>query len=274
MAKNFWVGALALLSLVIAPLSGASAADLRMPMKAPPVAAPAPVATWTGCYIGVEGGGVSSRTRNAWDPNPAGFPQSGPVVASLGTNTISDTGGTVGAEIGCNYQFGGVFVVGAEGDWSWTGINSTLLTNFAGCAACGVGGTALGAAAVTETVRSNWLATLRGRLGFLATPSFLIYATGGLAIADLQLSDAIAFAGSGTFNAATSNNTQTGWTAGGGLEWMFLPNWSLKGEYLHVDLGNVTYTSANSSAAFPLSTISHSHKFTEDIGRAGINWHF
>ena len=106
----------------------------------------------------------------------------------------------------------------------------------------------------------------------------MIYATGGLAIANVKFADAAAFPVSNrqvplpSINAASSDDTRTGWTAGGGVEWMFAPKWSLKVEGLYVDLGNVNFISSNSLA--PAATIAHHHTLTETIARAGINWHF
>jgi outer membrane immunogenic protein len=74
------------------------------------------------------------------------------------------------------------------------------------------------------------------------------------------------------FNTASSRATRTGWTAGGGMEWGFSPNWSAKVEYLYVDLGSVNYTSVNS--AVPTATINHDHRITENIVRVGLNYRF
>jgi outer membrane immunogenic protein len=245
--------------------TSAIAADIPAPVyKAPPVVVP--VFSWTGCYIGATAGAVRSNADITWAPNPEGFAVGSSVVSALGNNTIHQTGFTGGGEIGCNYQTGS-FVIGAEGDWQYTNVNSTLTSTFAGA---GI----LAPATATETVQSRWLATARGRAGF-AVDKWLFYVTGGAAFAEAKFSDNIAFAGSGTFNAASSNDTRVGWVVGGGVEWAFDPHWTVKAEYLHADLGTVSFTSANSNpAVFPLSTINHSHRLTEDIGRIGVNWRF
>ena len=91
----------------------------------------------------------------------------------------------------------------------------------------------------------DYLGTVRGRLGFLVTPTLLVYGTAGLAYASANLSatyttyDLANFYGPGLANPQNSD-TRVGWTAGGGVEWMFLPNWSAKLEYLYYDLGSVT----------------------------------
>src|SRR5207302_5015181 len=97
---------------------------------------------------------------------------------------------------------------------------------------------------------SRWLATFRGRMGWLVNRSVLLYGTAGLAVADLRTFDSVFFAASGTTNSAAGSQTRAGWTAGAGLEWMFMPRWSAKIEYLHVDLGGFNTTSVNSNPAF------------------------
>jgi outer membrane immunogenic protein len=126
----------------------------------------------------------------------------------------------------------------------------------------------------TESFKSHWLATVRERVG-VASGQWLFFASGGAAFAKPTFSDSLSFPGSGTTSAATSSGTITGWTAGGGVEWLFLPHWSLKAEYLHVDFGRRSFTSFNSDPVrFPNSTIVHSHTLTEEIGRVGVNYHF
>jgi outer membrane immunogenic protein len=126
----------------------------------------------------------------------------------------------------------------------------------------------------TESFSSRWLSTVRGRIG-IANGQWLFFASGGAAFANPTFSDSISFPGSGTTNAASSSGTITGWAAGGGIEWFFMPQWSVKAEYLHADFGTRSFTSVNSEpVVFPLSSIVHSQSLTEDIGRLGLNFHF
>jgi outer membrane immunogenic protein len=258
--------------LLLAAIAGA-ALVAGAPANAADLVAPGPLSTWTGCYIGANAGGVWSQADITWVPNPAGFPVSGPTVAAVGSNRINTSGFTGGGGIGCNYQ-ASFFVIGLEGDGQYTGINATLVNSFPGCATCGVGGTPLGPMTVTETVRSRWLATVRGRAG-IAVSTLLLYVTGGAAVAEASFADNFIASASGTFNAASSSTTREGWVAGGGAEWLFVRSWSVKAEYLHVDLGTVSFTSANSNPlVFPLATIVHNHGLTENIGRIGVNYLF
>jgi outer membrane immunogenic protein len=114
---------------------------------------------------------------------------------------------------------------------------------------------------------------VRGRAGYAAGP-WLFYATGGLAVANISFADTIAFPGIGdSTNAISGSTTAIGWTVGGGIEWMFAPNWTVKAEYLYAQLPGTTLTSTNS--AVPIATIAHAHgDVQESIGRIGVNYKF
>jgi outer membrane immunogenic protein len=134
---------------------------------------------------------------------------------------LSENGFLIGGTLGGNYQFGS-FVIGLEGDGDY---NSMSQNNF----------------------KSTWLATVRGRAGF-AYDRVLFYGTGGAAFANAQVT-------------GLGSTTMDGWTAGGGIEWAFTPNWTAKAEYLYAD--------------FPTPSIGgNSFKFTDNIIRAGINFKF
>jgi outer membrane immunogenic protein len=102
----------------------------------------------------------------------------------------------------------------------------------------------------------NWFGTVRGRAGFLIMPTLLVYGTGGFAYGGV----------SGGFS--NFENTRTGWTAGGGVEWLFLPNWSAKAEYLYTDLN-----SGGQTGPFGFQFGTHRHP-QFNIVRAGVNYHF
>jgi outer membrane immunogenic protein len=236
MKRILIVGALAL-----AAGGQALAADLPQPAPQPPrapatyVPAQAPYFSWTGIYVGINGG--------------YGFGQSNwtaPVGASTGN--FGTSGFLVGGTLGGNYQMGS-FVIGLEGDGDWNNANGTTFSSCpAGC-----------------TTQSTWLATVRGRAGY-AWDRVLLYGTGGAAFGNVQ-------AGAGAFPFASG--TQTGWTAGAGVEWAFTPNWTAKVEYLFVNLGNLPCPSTSCGIPFgaPAGTPS-TVSFTENIVRAGVNYKF
>lgn len=240
----------------------AVAADLAV-YKAP---APA-VFTWTGCYVGATAGGTQATSSDTWSPNPAGFGTDAATIAGQTAASVKASGFTGGGELGCNYQWSPWLVVGVEGDIQATDLSS----GHSGAVSLPV----TGLQPFNESFTSHWFSTIRGRAGY-AAGNWLFFGTAGIAFADLGFTDFISFPGSGTVNAASGNTTATGWTAGGGIEWAFARQWTIKAEYLYVDVGGLTYASANSApATFPAATILHTHgDLKESVGRIGINYKF
>jgi outer membrane immunogenic protein len=118
--------------------------------------------------------------------------------------------------------------------------------------------------------------TLRPRLGFAAN-NWLLYVTGGLAVADLKANFLFTDTFATANESAAISQTKAGWTLGVGAEYAIAGPWSAKLEYLHVDLGSVSVTSANLTAftppiPFPTNVFNHSVHLTTDIVRAGINF--
>ncbi len=150
--KRLFLAAAGLVALV----GTAAAADLP-PAPRPYYKAPAfmpPAYTWTGFYIGVNGGG--GLGRSTWDT----------------TGGFNIDGGIVGGTVGYNYQFGQA-VLGIEGDIDWSGIKGTTTTGCpAGC-----------------TTSNSWLSTVRGRLGY-AADRFMPYVTGGAAFGNINAATA------------------------------------------------------------------------------------
>jgi outer membrane immunogenic protein len=229
-------------TLSLAATGQVLAADLP-PAAAPPPRAPAaylppPVFSWTGFYLGINGGygfGQSSWTNPLFAP----------------TGNFNTSGFLIGGTLGANYQIGS-FVIGLEGDGDWNNANGTSFL-----------GGAVGCVPGCNT-QSDWLATVRGRAGF-AWDRVLFYGTGGAAFGNVQ-------AAFGGFPFASS--TQTGWTAGAGVEWAFLPNWTAKVEYLFVDLGSFSCPAASCGSPAGVPPAATSVSFNENIVRAGINYKF
>jgi outer membrane immunogenic protein len=203
--------------LALAAGGQALAADLPQPAPQPPrapatyVPAQAPYFSWTGIYVGINGGGAFGQSN--WTD---------PTLGSTGNFSVD--GFLVGGTVGANYQMGS-FVIGIEADGDWANLNGT---------------TTVGCAAICET-KSDWLATVRGRAGW-AFDRVLFYGTGGAAFADVQ-------AASGVL--PFSSSTQVGWTAGAGIEYAFTPNWTAKVEYLFVDLQNASCGPASCFGVVP-----------------------
>jgi outer membrane immunogenic protein len=132
----------------------------------------------------------------------------------------------------------------------------------------------------------DYLGTVRGRLGALITPAFLVYGTAGLAYGQVNSAVTIAQQAavpfvdvSPTFSSGSLTQIRAGWTAGGGVEWMFLQNWSAKVEYLYYDLGSVSYGAGTRTGLVGVTpAFTHastaSTRFTGDIVRVGLNYKF
>jgi outer membrane immunogenic protein len=276
-------------------LSGAAvAADLTRPPPPPAYLPPPPL--WTGFYLGINAGGTwsnSNAVNTTAFPGPCDITRTGCLAnfgatsAALATFSVSRNNGAFigGGQAGYNYQFGMSWVAGIEADiqgLARSAGNSTFTSSLVNPV---LGESIAETATVSRQV--DWLGTLRGRLGFLASPTFLIYGTGGLAYGGVTANTNITqvvvndptLAPYSSFGSL--NNTRVGWTAGGGVEWIFLPNWSVKAEYLYYDLGSVSYTlsplvnlslisGTAVSTAFPRS----STRFNGNIVRAGLNYQF
>jgi outer membrane immunogenic protein len=229
------IGAIAALALAG---TAANAADL--PVKARPMA---PVATmnWTGCYLGANLG-------YGWGRGTASATALGVTVS--GSEHLDGVLG--GGQIGCNYQMNNI-VFGIEGDIQGTDQHRT--TTFTA-----------GGFSLAESDSLPWFGTVRGRVGITLAPTWLVYATGGGGGAGLR-STATA---TGPVTGTLTNNTTRGiWTVGGGVENMFMPHWSWKLEYLYFSTGNFTNTTA--VLGVPVVTTT---KFSDNVLRAGINYHF
>jgi outer membrane immunogenic protein len=288
----------------------ALAADLRMPAYKAPMA-PAPVSSWTGWYIGLNAGGtwandhsvntVSSAVQGFTDGTGAGSFVATSAAGASGNVSVGNNAGFIGgAQIGYNWQFSPAWVGGFEADIQGIGNGSNsgaLNSAISVTSVTFVNGTVPDVinTQITSSARVDWLGTVRGRVGFLATPTFLVYGTGGLAYGEVKASTSITQSNTdcGNFGAAACvasnaaafgaiSQTRTGWTAGGGFEWMFAPQWSAKAEYLYYDLGSVTFSNGTlvtgvgtAGVGGPAIVVSQSTaKFNGSIARVGINCHF
>lgn len=180
---------------------------------------------WTGFYAGVNAG-------YGWATWDNGF----------GTDKMKGFLG--GIQIGYNWQISS-FVLGVEGDIQYSAQKRTESAT-------------IGGIAFTGEEKIPWFGTARGRVGY-AFDSVMIYATGGAAWTNFKASI------SALGLTASTETTKMGWTAGGGVEWMFMPRWSVKAEYLYIDAGTTSLTLLGTTA---------SGKLKDQVARIGINYHF
>jgi outer membrane immunogenic protein len=303
-----------LAALAATSVVSASAADLPSRKAAP--AYPQPTPMWTGFFAGLNAGGT-------WSNNNSARITTWPLINGLalfswvtlnGKVASSSTNGYIGGgQIGYNWQLpvgSATFVTGLEADIQGVGANggqktTNALWNPQAIYCCSFWN--------STTVSSNlqWLGTVRGRIGYLVTPSLLVYGTGGLAYGGLNFnfsqtqtefvvfpsnygpcpgSPSLSCNGPTPINispgSAGYSATMVGYTAGGGVEWMFFPNWSLKAEYIYYNLGNVEttlflrgyplgYVAASGAQPGPPYVASTAkYSVAGNIARAGVNYHF
>ena len=250
--------------LVVIAVRPASAADMSMPLKAPTV----PVYNWTGLYIGANFGGGWGQTQFTLADN----------FGEVGSGGYGSSGTFGGGQIGFNYQFSSNWVAGVEADADWasiTGLSSGCVT--------------LGGVGVTGCSSSNTklgdFGTVRGRLGY-AWNNMLLYGTGGWAWSRSSSTSSVtcinpgggcpglsAIAPSGQGSATI---TPPGWTAGAGVEWGFLPNWTVRVEYQHLEFDNAgtNYTFLGAPVVIgPLSAHTQTNTGSDTV-RLGVNYRF
>jgi outer membrane autotransporter protein len=185
--KLVFANAVAVGALVVSVCTCASAADLSRRPPPPPLM---PIYTWNGFYLGGHFGGVtSSETVDFLATDPSGV---------LG-----------GLQAGYNYMVAPNWLVGIEGELSWTS-----------------------ASGINDGTKSDhkWYDTLDARLGYVMAGGWLLYAKGGAAWMKADYSNPHFLVSA----------TRDGWNIGAGAEFMLAPQWSAKAEYTFLDFGKDT----------------------------------
>jgi outer membrane immunogenic protein len=288
------ITACASIALALTALGGAAPSSGKEMKQVAP--APPPECSWTGFYIGLNAGGQwtnnDSVNTDSRDLFGNGGLTDGPIygvdAARLATFSLNNSNDSFigGGQMGYNWEFSRL-VLGPEIDIQGTseGSGHTEATS----SITPVPGFPIDQEA-TVSRSMSYLGTVRGRIGFAVTPCLLVYGTGGFAYGQVDgrtgidqqvLNDAnlpFHYSGSGTFS-----EVNTGWTAGGGIEWMFLKHWSVKAEYLYFDLGTVSYhvhplndfsVFTTPPTLFTTTAPTSSTKFDGNMVRAGLNFHF
>jgi outer membrane immunogenic protein len=302
------IGVAAALALSFEFGAAASAADLSAQppapvyTKAPP---PAPAYNWTGFYVGGNVGYGWGNEDGNWNvsgvapfacPGPAGFTFC-PAIGE--SNKLS--GALGGLQTGYNWQFGN-YLAGVETDIQSSGLSGNgVISGTIPFAAAG--GPPFIPFSGTSSEQLEWFGTLRGRLG-VTSDGWLLYATGGLAYGEVRTQGTVNATGvdfAATRLASCSpggcpfelvgnwSNSQTrfGWTAGAGVERKLDAHWSLKAEYLFVDLGHAgaafttvpgCFGGGNASGAscipLPPSPGFFSTLAASSLVRLGVNYRF
>jgi outer membrane immunogenic protein len=187
----------------------------------------APRSGWNGSYIGLHGGYAWSDLKD--------------LRSSVGTAATKPDGGYGGFQGGYNWLFSPQYLLGFEIDTSFGSLKDSAQFS-------GIG--------VVGTSKIDDLGTARLRLGYLLTPETLVYATGGAAYAREKFTSTV----------LSSKFDHLGWTVGGGAEYKFAPEWSVKAEYLHAEFD--TYKDNT-----PIVATSRTSHLKLDTVRVGINYY-
>jgi outer membrane immunogenic protein len=226
-----------------------------------PFAGSASAADWGGFYGGGSLGYGWGKAETSMDARGAG---AGGLNYDNSPPNPHPKGALLGAQAGYNWQTGR-FVVGAEGDASWTGMSDKKKESpFV------FGGITIADGAMTAKQEIDWLVTLRARLGYVAENNWLVYATGGPAWGKVSNKGSV---GNGFLMfKGSDSSTNFGWSAGAGAEWAMSKAYSVKFEYLHYNLGQSSDISNGSPAGAFQTKFRWEAK--GNLLRAGVNFRF
>jgi outer membrane immunogenic protein len=244
-------------AFALAAAATAAGADLAVAptYKAPP--APLLYFNWNGFYVGANLGG-------AWDSDS--LHQTGGMGGPGVSASTHSSGVAGGGQFGYNWVAAPNWLLGVEADVSGASLKGT-----------GIGSTPTGLATTSWSEKEDAFGTARARLGYVAN-NWLFYGTGGFAWGNdtLTRTQSIAVPASPVAGLVLSNSaTRTGWTAGGGIEWGFAPNWAARLEYLHLDLGDETFGFAAPTTSGATVTRSVDEgRLKVDTVRVGVSYLF
>ena len=258
--------------IVLLALTAAPAVAADMPFKAPVVKAPPIIDLWTGGYVGINVG--SSWGRADSSSLAALFPTATGFTTTANSNL---NGSLFGAQAGFNVRFDPNWVAGIEIDYQTTRERNRSDGFFI----VPLDPNAILFFQTSQATINEWrfpsFATFRGRLGVLAAPSTLLYATGGLALGRFEFLTQttttvqefhFGFPFSGVIPTVgptrSESSTRSGLAVGGGIEHKFIRGWSGKLEYLYLDFGSRTFLAGTGSD----TTI----RFRDHILRVGVNF--
>jgi outer membrane immunogenic protein len=273
--KRIVFGAVFLSALLLAaPMRTAGAADLAI--KGPPPVVPW-VCTFCGWYAGLNAGYVITSGNGVTvsginDPAGVGF---GALLAggALPFEANANFSGFIGgAQAGYNWEYARGFLLGVEGDFDGIAAKRTIAQP--GLVPTGVA-PFTGPSSSSFEREADWVSTLRARFGVqVLNGSFMPYVTAGGAAAEVKMSSAFictacAPATPAAGVTAASTITRFGGAVGAGFEWMIVPKFTIKGEYMYVEVGNSTNT-----LTYNGTTVTYSGRNGLNMLRAGINWYF
>jgi outer membrane immunogenic protein len=272
-----------ILAAAIAVLGIGRAAAADLPLKAPP---PVALYNWTGCYVGLNGGWKSGRFHDT-DAAPGGVATLPGIAATTFAADYIDLGhlnansGAVGGQVGCRWETPSHWVFGVEGDFDWTNLNGTITETTPGT------GRSVFISGDYYYNRDRWESSVRGIIG-RSFDKWLLYATGGLALTDVQMvGNFIATtvtplnAGPIPFPASSGGESKVlyGYTIGAGAAYAFAKSWDVGAEYRYSQYYGADFNLGSVAAICTLTACTntpatgHKDLITNEV-LIKLNYHF
>ena len=232
---------------------------------------------WTGFYVG---GNIGTMSWDADGANAAPCAAACNYFLAVNAGAINDEGGfgssddafNAGVQFGWNGQSGSI-LFGVEADLAMADVEQSVTEDIRYPSAPANGNI------FTNTIEADWIATLRGRFGYVM-PGWMAYATAGVALTEAELSTTVSEHAAGDTTcglcgggASSESDQLTGWTAGVGAEWALGAKWSMRLEYLYADFDTIEVSTQYTSAG-DTDTITHEADLTTETFRLGVNWSF
>lgn len=220
-----------------------------------------PVFSWTGFYVG---GNIGGASHDATTHDVSGWGSSSTPSYVTPWFKSNNSNLSFGSQVGYNWQVSSI-VFGAEADVTYIGASSTFIPANSVHTNCGTN------CGVSATNELTWVSTFRGRAG-VAFDRFLVYATGGLAVGHVNNHWGWGFQGFSDSQFDSSEN-RAGYVFGGGIEAMLAPNWTVRAEAMHIDLGTSRSTiSGQPVCCQPVGLFTTEFKNTANIGRVAFSY--
>ncbi len=209
--------------------------------------APAEMCNWSGFYVGGDVGGAFDRAEfdlnltGAWESFPE--PSDETFGERLGSRDLDANGLVAGAFLGYNFQWNN-WVIGVEAGCDFVGLRDSFNSGLE-FVSPGTGD----AFVVRQSFKTHYRATVGPRIGY-AFNRVLLYATGGLALGDMEVAQEIREPFFGFREEGSTDDSEIGWMVGGGLEYCLARHWSIRAEYRYTDFESFDFSSRGNDPTF------------------------